>query len=360
MSSLRYASAGTSVVIVNYNGAHYLRAALRAIRHAGSDFAEVILADNGSDDDSVRVAREELPAVRLLRLDRNYGSATARNAGFKAATRNRVLFLDCDVQLTAGCAEKLNAALDDEPQAVAAMPAVVYEHNLSLVQYSGADSHFLGLLSKRDADVRVDTLRGRNPASLGTIITCCFLLDRERWGDRPPFDDSFFTLFEDFEFGLRSRVLGHKVLSVPSATIYHGQGTEGLSIRRTGRYTPLRVYLLVRNRWQVVLKNYQARTLVLLLPALLLYEIFQLALMLKKGWWREWLRALGWLVRYRAALVRKRREVQAARRTPDREILSSGPLPFTGYLTTGRLERAGKQVLDAATNSYWRAVRGLL
>ncbi|HVG00200.1 MAG TPA: glycosyltransferase family 2 protein [Chloroflexia bacterium] len=349
-----------SLVIVNYNGEEHLRDALRSVREAGGEFAEVVLVDNASTDASLCIASEEYPAARVVRLDRNYGPARARNVGLISARHERVLFIDCDVSLTPGCAQTLASALDACPGAVAAMPAVVYNHDREAVQYGGADSHFLGLMSLRDADVPVDELCGRVPQPLGSLVTCCFLLDRERWGDLPPFDESFFSLYEDHDFGLRCRVLGHSILSVSGARVYHGAGTEGLSIRRTGRYTSRRVFLLVRNRWQVVLKNYQRRTLVLLLPVLLLYEMFLFAAVLKKGWAREWLRAILWLVRHRQAIMRKRRAVQSARRLPDRDILSGGPLPFTSYVITSRLERLGKRTLDAVANAYWNVARGAL
>ncbi|HET6314071.1 MAG TPA: glycosyltransferase family 2 protein [Chloroflexia bacterium] len=354
------ARAPVSLVIVNYNGEEYLRGALRAVREAGDDFGEVVLVDNASTDASLRIASEEYPAARSVRLDRNCGPARARNVGLMAARHERVLFIDCDVTLTAGCAQTLASALDACPRAVAAMPTVVYNHDREIAQYSGADSHFLGLMSLRDADVPVNELCGRAPQSLGSLVTCCFLLDRERWGGQPPFDENFFSLYEDHDFGLRCRVLGHSILSVTGARVYHGAGTEGLSIRRTGRYTSRRVFLLVRNRWQVVLKNYQGRTLVTLLPVLLLYEMFQFGAVLKKGWAREWLQALRWLVRHRQAIMRKRRAIQAARRLPDRDLLSGGPLPFTGYVTTSRLERLGKRTLDAVANAYWNVARGAL
>jgi GT2 family glycosyltransferase len=345
-----------SLVIVNYNGEQYLREASRAVSDASDEFAEVILVDNASTDGSLSIVCEELPRARVVRLGRNYGPATARNVGFKAARHQHIMFIDCDVVLAPGCARLLASALGACPGAVAAMPAVVYKHDRDRVQYSGADSHFLGLMSLRDADVGVAELCGRQPQAIGSLVTCCFLLDRERWGDQPPFDASFFSLYEDHDFGLRSRVLGHRILSVPSARVYHGQGTEGLSIRRTGRYTSQRVFLLVRNRWQVVLKNYQARTLLSLLPVLMLYETFQLAVAFKKGWLGEWLRAVAWVVGHRQAIMRKRHAIQEARVLPDREILSGGPLPFTRYIATSPFERIGKRMLDFVAIGYWDVV----
>jgi len=67
------------------------------------------------------------------------------------------------------------------------------------------------------------------------------------------------------------------------AQCFHGKGTEGLSIRQLGTYSSRRVYYIVRNRWLFLLKNFSLRTLVLLAPLLLIYDLAQLLISLKKG-----------------------------------------------------------------------------
>ena len=76
-----------------------------------------------------------------------------------------------------------------------------------------------------------------------------FLVDRSRLPELEPFDETFFYMFEDHDFGVRMRVFGYSILSVPEARCYHGEGTVGLSIRQTGKYSKTRVYYLIRNRW---------------------------------------------------------------------------------------------------------------
>lgn len=349
-----------SLVVVNYNGGSCLLDCLHAAYIAGGIFAEVILVDNASTDGSAAAAWQAFPPLKLVQLGRNRGPGSARNAGFRAAAQRRVLFADCDVFLDRQCAGLLSSALDAHPRAAIATPAVVYNRDRARVQYCGANSHYMGLLSLLDAGTRADDLLHRPTHKVGSLVSCCFLLDRDRWGEEPPFDEAFFSIFEDHDLGLRSRIHGHEIVAVPAARLNHGEGTEGLSIRRTGRYTARRVYLLMRNRWQVLLKNYQLRTLALLSPMLLLYELFQLLVVLKKGWLTEWLLALGWLVRHRRAILLKRRAVQSARRLPDREVLSGGPLPFTRYIATSPLERRAKLALDLVATRYWTVIRCVL
>jgi hypothetical protein len=57
---------------------------------------------------------------------------------------------------------------------------------------------------------------------------------------------------------------------------------------------------------------------------------------------------------------RTRREVQRARSTPDRDILSGGPLPFADRLLAGRLESLAGGLLSRITESYWALARRAL
>ena len=165
---------------------------------------------------------------------------------------------------------------------------------------------------------------------------------------------------EDHDLGVRLRALGHAILAVPEARVLHGEGQAGLSIRRLGKYTSTRVYFLIRNRWLFLLKIYRMRSLLVLLPMLLLYEGAQLIMVVKKGWTREWVRAAGWIVSEGRSLLASRRTVQATRQVPDREFLSDGPIPFRSELASGRLERAGRRALDAISTCYFKGVRPLL
>lgn len=344
-----------SLCMINYNGAHYLPDSLRAAYAQEPACAEYLVIDNASRDNSLELLAQEFPTAHVVRLAHNYGPARARNVGFQAASFERILFVDNDVVLAPGCLNHLMAALDAEPEAAVAMPRVLYARAPHIIQYDGAFSHFLGLMSLRNADQPLAGA-GCQVQPLDSLVTACFLLDRQRWHGADPFDESFFFNYEDHDFGLRTRILGHKILAVPGAHVLHGEGTAGLSLRRGGQYAPLRVYCLIRNRWLILAKNYALRTLLLLAPVLLLYEVFQLVGVVKKGWLRFWLRACWWMFCHTGYVLAKRRQIQQARRVADRVILHNGPIPFTEGLTQNRLEQWGKLVLDRITTGYWQWV----
>ncbi len=89
---------GVSVIIPTFNAAGFVG---RAIRSALSqhDLGELILVDDGSTDDTVKVleaAARSDGRVRVLRLPENRGPAAARNAGLEAARGEWVAMLDAD------------------------------------------------------------------------------------------------------------------------------------------------------------------------------------------------------------------------------------------------------------------------
>ena len=292
-------------------------------------------------------------------MEKNFGPGSARNEGFKAASYNRILFIDNDVNITPDLPDILINALKNNPNASVAVPQVFFANQKNKIQYNGADSHFLGLMSLR-TDLITSAVSQNGISEIGSLVTACFLVDRGKWGSGKPFDDSFFFNYEDHDFGLRTRIKGDDILSVSSAVCYHGEGTKELSHREGGKYSKTRVYCLIRNRWQIILKNYQLKTIFLLFPVFFMFEIFQLAGVIKKGWFIEWLKALLWIVSNSKQILHKRLIVQRSRRIRDREILVGGPLPFFSDLLGNRLEKFGKNLLDLLTGFYWDKIKGFI
>lgn len=345
-----------TLCMVNYNGEKYLEESLGSVFVQREKFVEILLIDNASVDRSLQIVSDRFPGVKVIKLDKNAGPAVARNVGFKEACSDSILFMDNDVSLVPDCIDNLLKALNDNPQAAIAMPRVLYANNKNIIQFDGADCHFLGLMTLHNVN-RTLYESTNETRRIGSIVTACFLLDRRKLGNIDPFDDTFFFNYEDHDFGIRIRSLGHDILSVPSALCYHREGTEGLSLRQGGKYSKIRVYNLIRNRWIIILKNYELRTLVFMAPMFIIYEIFQIGGVIKKGWFLEWLRALFWIILHPVEILRKRRIVQRVRRTRDREILINGPIPFRDEnLSRSAIELKGKYALDLMAKAYWNKV----
>ncbi|MGA0099552.1 MAG: glycosyltransferase family 2 protein [Steroidobacteraceae bacterium] len=348
-----------SLCVLNFNGAAVLDIALDAAMAIADCLEEIVVVDNGSTDSSRELIRERYPGIRLIENGANLGASAGRNAGLEHIENPRLILADNDVALNAEAIKAMTKALDSAPDAVVAVPMVCYADRPDLVQYGGSRCHYLGQQILERQDVPVHTL-GTVPHDMDSLVSCCFLIDRSRLRRDVRFDESFFIYFEDHELGLRLRMLGHRLLAVPEARVLHGKGTEGLSIRQLGSYSPRRVFHTIRNRWLLLLKLYSARTLLLIFPMLLVYEGSQLLVAIKKRWMAEWLRACASIFADLPLILRRRRDIQRQRMIPDRQLLAAGRLPFRQELADSGVERAGLTLLDSLSRGYWVAISRLI
>jgi GT2 family glycosyltransferase len=330
---------------------------LRAVARLGPAVDDVLLIDSGSTDRGGTLVREHFPQVRVIELGANLGPGAARNRAIREAAHDRVLLIDNDVEPQRGSVHALTTALDGHSNAILAMAAVLYEQAPDMVQYVGAVPHFLGTPRLLHADTPVAQLEDVVRV-VGTAITCCVMVDRARFGDRRWFDERLFFYLEDHEFGLRASLQGYDCLTVPQARCLHRAGTIGVSIRETGRFTPVRVRYTIRNRWLTVLMLYQAGTLLRFAPALAVFEVLQLLGAVRKGWIGHWLWAAGSTVRMLPHVLRIRRAMRRSRRRGDLEILSAGPFPFNKAWRRSALERAAQRALDLIVRLNWRVAGG--
>jgi GT2 family glycosyltransferase len=346
-----------SIGIVNHNGESYLPETLQAVARLGPVVDDVLLVDSGSTDRGCALVRERFPQVRVIELGANLGPGAARNRAIKEAAHDRILLIDNDASPESGSIETLGTALDANSSAILAMAAVLYAQSPDTVQYMGAVPHFLGTQTLLHADTPVTQLKD-GVRAVGSAITCCVMVDRARFGDRRWFDERLFFYLEDHEFGLRASLQGYDCLIVPEARCLHRAGTIGVSIRETGRFTPVRVRHTIRNRWLTVLMLYHPGTLLRFAPALAAFEVLQLLGAVRKGWIGHWLWAAGSTARMLPHVLSVRRVMRTSRRRGDLEILTGGPFPFNPRWQHSALERAAQRTLDLIARLNWRLLGG--
>ena len=345
-----------SVVICNYNGHRYLGECLDSVLAVEGPVDEILVVDNASEDDSVALLRERYPQVEVIELATNGGPSVARNAGMRAARNPWVLALDNDASLLPDALNKLIAALEAHPEAVAAQTRNVFAVEPSRVHYDGAEFHYLGLFSLRNFYRPLAEAEGRGVVPSSGLIAICILLDRDTVLSVGGYDEDFFILFEDFDLALRLRIAGHGLLSVENALCLHRGGTPGISFRG-GSYPKVRAFYHSRNRWLLVAKNYRWRTLLVSLPGILVYEAVWSVFVLLKGHLGAHVKGKGSFLLALPALRGKRRAIQRLRRVPDRDLLVGGPLTFSPELLQRPLARSLARGLNLVTSAWWRLAR---
>jgi GT2 family glycosyltransferase len=344
-----------SVVVCNYDGERYLAACLRSVQALGARVDEIVVVDNASRDGGVALIERDFPGVRVLRLARNDGPCAARNAGMRAARNRWVFALDNDAIPNADALDKLVAALEADPQAVAAQTRNVFADAPERVHYDGGEIHYLGLLSLRNFYRPLAEAEGSGVLRAAGLIAIAILLDRDVVLGLGGYDESFFILFEDSDLALRLRIEGHALLSVEDALCLHQGGTPGISFR-AGGYPKRRAFYHSRNRWLLLAKNYRVRTLLVALPGLVLYEAVWVAFTLAKGHLGAHVAGKVAFFRLLGSVRAKRRAIQRGRRANDRELLVAGPLTLSPELLSSPARRSLARALDAVLTAWWRLV----
>ena len=103
------------VVILNWNGYAHLRTFLPSVLRDTPEKVGIVVADNGSTDDSIEMLKTKFPTVGIIRLDKNYGFAEGYNQALKHIGHEYTVLLNSDVEVTPGWLDAPIAALDAAP-----------------------------------------------------------------------------------------------------------------------------------------------------------------------------------------------------------------------------------------------------
>jgi GT2 family glycosyltransferase len=237
-----------SVIIANLNGAAYLRGCLSSL--AGQSFRdfEVIVVDNGSTDDSLRLIGREFPGVRVIALASNTGFARGNNIGIEASTAKYIATLNND---TIADREWLKSLFD----AAEADERVGMVASKILLGQEGRVMDSAGMLLYPDGMTRQ---RGRGETDDGRFdelkevlfpSACAALYRRAMLDETGLFDEDFFSYCEDADLGLRGRLAGWEAVFAPLAVVRH------LYSGTAGKYSAFKAFHVERNRFSVLLKD---------------------------------------------------------------------------------------------------------
>ena len=219
-------------MILNWNGAGHLRRFLPSVLASVPEGVGVVVADNGSTDDSLGVLEREFPAVGRIVLDRNYGFAGGYNRALEYLDADYFILLNSDVETPAGWVEPLVETLDRDRTVAAVAPKLLSLVEPARFEYAGASGGFIDYLGypfcrgrilqcvERD-EGQYDDARDVFWAS-GAAFCCRAEVFRALGG----FDEDFFAHMEEIDLCWRMQLAGYRVRVVPGSTVYHlGGGT---------------------------------------------------------------------------------------------------------------------------------------
>lgn len=225
-----------SIVIVSFNAAADLGRCLASLRDAPPRAThEIVVVDNGSTDDSVRVART-FPEVVVIASAVNRGFAAANNVGIRSSRGAHLLLLNCDTVVPAGAVDGLLRELLQRPDCAIAGPR--------LVNAAGAPELSFGrMLTPLNEWRQKRLMRGlerRDPATVARVEAmtaseqfpdwvsgACLLVRRTDAEGVGLLDERYFMYTEDVDFCAAIRAQGRRVLYTPAVEVTHLRGRSG-------------------------------------------------------------------------------------------------------------------------------------
>ena len=246
-----------AIVILNWNGAEMLRRFLPSVIEHSPE-AEVIVADNASTDDSLKVLAEQFPGIRTILFDHNYGFAEGYNKAIAQVDCDLCLLLNSDVRVEAGWLKPMLDYMEAHPEVAACQPKICQEQAPDMLEYAGACGGYIDRLGFPFCRGRilntVERDEGQNDsiASLAWATGAALLIRRSVYMEAGGLDARFFAHQEEIDLCWRLRSRGYDIVCIPQSVVYHvGGGT-------LPKESPRKTYLNFRNNLLLLYKNLPA------------------------------------------------------------------------------------------------------
>jgi len=311
-----------SVVLVNYNGRSDLEASLPSLLAQTYPAYEVLVVDNGSQDDSVTFLRQAYPEVKVIEAGRNLGFGAGNNRGVEHSAGELIVFTNYDVEFDREWLRCLVTRALTSPEIGLVAPKILLYDQPEQMQTCGLALQYTGHIFSRG--LRQPSTDFDRSCELPCVSGCAFLIKKSVLDEVGGFDETYHHLdseffhssFEDVDLSWRARLAGHKIVYEPSAIMYHKYVPKPMTLPRF-RY-------LERGRHYTLLKDYSYSTLLGMLPALGFAECITLCYSVLRGprYVVEKLRCYGWLLRAHRQIAEAHRVSQSVRRVSDREIVT--------------------------------------
>lgn len=245
-----------SVVILNWNGQKLLQEFLPSVvQHTTHPDVEIVVADNGSTDDSLSFLQTTYPQIKCVVLDKNYGFADGYNRALKQVEAEFYVLLNSDVEVTHNWLLPIVSYLSDNESVAAVQPKVLAQRDKSFFEYAGASGGFIDKYGYPFCRGRIfnhveeDCKQYDDPIEIFWATGACMVIRSKDFFDAGGFDASFFAHMEEIDLCWRLNSRGRRVVCLPVSTVYH-VGAATLK-----KESPRKTYLNFRNNLLMLYKN---------------------------------------------------------------------------------------------------------
>jgi GT2 family glycosyltransferase len=277
-----------AIVILNWNGKQLLQRFLPSVVKY-SPGARIIVADNGSSDNSIDFLEERYPEVGIIKLQKNYGFAGGYNKALKEVDAELICLLNSDVEVTKGWLTPVLKLLEENPDIGIVQPKIKDLKRPSYFEYAGAAGGFLDFFGYPFCRGRIfqsleeDTGQYDEIREIFWATGACMFIRKEIFSELGGFDTDYFAHQEEVDLCWRARNHGYKVFYTGASEVFHMGGST------LNNMNPKKTFLNFRNSLFSITKNLpRKKAFPIILSRLLLDGIatirFIFQLKLKHAW----------------------------------------------------------------------------
>ena len=302
-----------SIIILNYNAGNLLLECVDSIFQSNYRNLEVIVVDNISKDNSHKKCKEKFQNITLIENEQNLGYCGGNNVGIKHANGKFLVILNPDVIVETDWLNRLLDAFRKYGEGLY-QPKILATTDHNVIISAGNMIQLFGFGYSRGKGEK-DVGQYEKDEKVGYASGTCLFSSSNVFKKIGNFDSFLFAYHDDLDLCWKGRLKGIKSFYVHKSIVYHP--LEGYSFK----WNSFKYFLMERNRIYCLIKNFSGRTILKMLPSLILVDVAITLFYLKKGFISAKIKANLDILKNSKTILKNHSMIQKSRILNDSELI---------------------------------------
>ena len=221
-----------AIVILNWNGRNFLERFLPSVLASVYADKRIIVADNGSTDDSLVFLQQHYPQIEIIQNSSNEGFAKGYNTALRKTESDYYILLNSDVEVTPGWIGPVIELMEKDRSIAACQPKLLSWDNKKQFEYAGASGGWLDRFGYPFMRGRIFDICEEDNGQYDEATPCfwasgaALFVRAAVYREMGGLDEYFFAHQEEIDLCWRMQLAGYSIFVQPSSVVYHvGGGT---------------------------------------------------------------------------------------------------------------------------------------
>lgn len=237
-----------SFIVVNFNGGEEILTCLNSIYNQTYKNFEVIVVDNNSKDNSLKLVKEHFKDVKIIETGYNSGWGVGCNIGIEKSRGEFVSMVNNDAYLDEKCLEEMAKSISDNQKNGSCACKILLADEKEKIEVVGLSIYKDGMAISRGRNENKNNYLSQEEVFCASDCVC--LYRRNMLDEIGFYDKDFFMYANDSDIGWRQQFYGWKCIFNPNAIAYHEHS------KTAGSYSDFKAFHVERNRLFVALKYF--------------------------------------------------------------------------------------------------------